>query len=149
MKTDKKWYEKPYNSTQVSVSETVSQIKALLMKYDVEAIQQTEFRNTIVIRFALREDDKLVPFEFEINLPDIDSHQGERKQKQYARAYYWYLKSKIETIKDFGIKEFKDEFMGARLLKLPNGQMRRLEEIVNDQENKLEYANEFYLPFKE
>lgn len=146
---DKKWYEKPYYQTKISVQETIADIKGLLMKYKVEAIQETTLKNRIILRFALKEDDRLLPFEFDINLPERDQHKGKRKQKQFARAYYYYLKSKIEMIKDFNIKSFKDEFMGSRLLKLPNGQMRRLEDIVKDQENKLKYAHDFYLPFKE
>jgi len=146
----KKWYDKPYANTKVPVQETLSQIKGLLNKYNVIGIQETEYQNIIQIRFVLEENGEKIPFEFTITLPSNKNEKSiESQQKQYMRAYYYYLKSKIEMIKDFGIKAFKNEFMAERLLKLPNGQLRTLGQVIKDQEEKLSYGENLFLPLKE
>ena len=148
MKKEKKWYEKPYAQTRKSVDESISDIKKLLNKYEIEAIQDTRFRDQINIRFILIENDKKLPFEFTIKLPSNSEPKAERKQRQYIRAYYYYIKSRVELISDFGIKSFSEEFATDRILKLPNGQIRSIGQIIKDQEGKLNNA-ELYLPFQE
>ena len=146
----KKWYNKPYANTKVTVQETLSQIKGLLMKYNVIGIQDTQYQDIIQIRFVLEDNGEQIPFEFTIKLPsNKDEKSIESQQRQYMRAYYYYMKSKIEMIKDFGIKAFKNEFMGERLLKLPNGQLRTLGQVIKDQEEKLSYVENLFLPLKE
>lgn len=145
----RKWYEKPYKNTPVSVQDSLAQIKGLLMKYNVIGIQDTQYQNIIQLRFVLENKGEKMPFEFTIELPSDKGKSLESRQKQYMRAYYYYLKSKIEMIKDFGIKAFKEEFLAERILKLPNGQLRTIGKIVKDQEKKLEYASDLFLPLKE
>lgn len=149
MVKEKKWYEKPYSQTKKSLSETMTDIKHLLKKYSVDKYQETKVDSFISLRFMLTESEFDIPFEFNIYLPSLSQTKGEQKQRQYLRAYFYYLKSRMEILNDFKIKTFSEEFAQDRLLRLPNGQLRTIGQIIKDQKDKLNYAENLFLPFKE
>lgn len=99
----------PYYQTNISVSQTLMEIKELLTKYGARYVtvgdDQGDEKWEIFVQFQYGK------FQFKI-LRNI--RQPKFKSRSYARAIYWSLKAKLEMIKfdiDLWVKEFLPDLM--------------------------------------
>lgn len=117
-----------YAGTNVPVSRSQEQIRALLQKAGASGIQFTEdwIRGVIGFRFIKIEkrtdqDGKKVelPLVVRMSIPlwsdprrylQVGQDARAGRERQVMRALYWYLKSQLEAVA-FGLRKFEDVFM--------------------------------------
>ena len=131
MTANKRPQDLPYRATKVSVRDTISKIKELLIKYNLLGTQITEYGKTFRLVFALERENKRYAFQFEIVIPD-----DEKFARQKFRAFYYHLKSRLEAV-DFGLFTLQEIFMPELLIQLPNGDISTVKQALQTNKNKL------------
>lgn len=127
----KKPKELPYYATKISVRDTITKIKDLLIKYNLLGTQITEFGKTFRLVFALERSDKKYAFQFNIIIPD-----DPKFARQKFRAFYWHLKSRLEAV-DFGLFTLQEVFMPELLVQLPDGLITTVKDALQANNQKL------------
>ncbi|MCP4762619.1 MAG: hypothetical protein GY870_12635 [archaeon] len=128
----------PYYNTSVSIRDTVSKIKELLIKYNLVGIQITEYGKTFKLIFALERDNKKHAFKFEIIVPDDNKFA-----RQKFRAFYWHLKSRLEAV-DFGLFTLEEIFMPELLIQLPNGDIQSVKDALQSNQKLLPIESGYF-----
>lgn len=128
---NRKLRDLPYYGTNVSVRDTVTNIKELLDKYGLLGTQITEYGKTFKLIFALEHDNKKSAFQFEMTRPD-----NPKEERQKFRAFYWHLKSRLEAV-EFGLFTMQDVFMPEMLIQLPDGDITTIKKALKQNNQKL------------
>lgn len=140
MAKKKKWYEMSYSGTKLTVEATQIHISTLLKKYGIVDVQHTTMGSSYIIRFLYNGQG------YQLNL-ELTGKESEQQQRQKFRAFYWYMKTRLEAL-EFGITTFEKEFISARLITMANGAVKTVGDIVEEQSERLTYGQSLWLPYK-
>lgn len=131
----------PYSDTSVSIEKSKLEINELLRKFGVSGIQWTWIENTEVLRFIheYELDGVTHNLAYELQIPEMGKNRGrgydkrlERNDRQAYRIVWHVLKNRFVAI-ECGLKTFENEFLSDIIYRLPNGQTRKVEDIILNQ----------------
>ena len=138
-----KYHKLNYFKTKVPVSKSQSDIEKILNKFGLQGTRFTKYKGVGIIEFILFKNENEIMFRFKYNLPE-----DERIKRQVYRALFYYLKNRFLAVQ-FGISTIEEEFMQETVLKLPDGTVGTIKEIVGDKIAKLQYNDLRILEEKE
>lgn len=132
-----------YYNTTVPIYKSQNEIRTILQKFNLKGIRFTDMSDYGILEFILEKDTKEMAFRFQYKLPN-----NEKYKRQIYRCLFYYLKNRFMAV-EFGIKTVEDEFFQELLLKLPDGSIKTIKEIVSNQLDTLQYESKLELPFNE
>lgn len=131
----------PYSNTTVSIEKSKDEINNLLKKFGCKGIQWTWIDNKEILRFIHEFEYKGIKkgITFEINIPEVGKTQGRgydkilmRNDKQSFRIVLHIIKAKLTAV-ETGVETFENEFLSKILYQLPNGNMKKIGDVIFDQ----------------
>lgn len=124
-----------YYRTSVPIYKTQNEIRTVLEKFNLQGTRFTEYKNIGIIEFILLKNNKEFTFRFKYDFPE-----DERLKMQVYRALFYYLKNRFLAV-EFGITTVEKEFLQELVLKLPNGTLSTIKELVGEKGLKLQYTD--------